>query len=38
MFNTPLNHFKSVFAHKFFVGPSDRNYFFARFAKNLRHQ
>jgi len=33
MFDTPLNHFKSVFAHKFFVAPSDRNYFFARFAK-----
>ncbi len=33
MFNTPLNHFKSVFAHQFFVAPSDRNYFFARFAK-----
>lgn len=33
MFDTPLNHFKSVFAHKFFVVPSDRNYFFARFAK-----
>ncbi|WP_245541007.1 HEPN domain-containing protein [Octadecabacter antarcticus] len=28
-----MNHFKSVFAHKFFVAPSDRNYFFARFAK-----
>jgi hypothetical protein len=33
MFNTPLNDFKSVFAHKFFVAPSDRNYFLARFAK-----
>lgn len=33
MFNIPLNHFKSVFAHNFFVAPSDRNYFFARFAK-----
>lgn len=33
MFDTPLNRFKLVFAHKFFVAPSDRNYFFARFAK-----
>lgn len=33
MFETRLNHFKSVFAHKFFVAPSDRNYFFARFSK-----
>lgn len=33
MFDTPLNHFKSVFVHQFFVAPSDRNYFFARFAK-----
>ena len=33
MFDTPLNDFKSVFAHQFFVAPSYRNYFFARFAK-----
>ncbi len=33
MFNTNLKHFQFVFAHKFFVGPSDRNYFLARFAK-----
>lgn len=33
MFDTPLNHFKSVFAHQFFVSPSDRNYFPARIAK-----
>ena len=33
MFDIPLNHFKSVFAHKFYILPSDRNYFFARFAK-----
>lgn len=33
MLEPPLNYFKSVFAHKFFVAPSDRNYFFARFAK-----
>ncbi|XDA99663.1 hypothetical protein AB1M95_07090 [Sulfitobacter sp. LCG007] len=33
MLDTPLNHFKSVFAHKFFVAPADRNYFFARFSK-----
>lgn len=33
MFDTPLNRFKSVFTQKFFVAPSDRNYFFARFAK-----
>ncbi|WP_211097108.1 hypothetical protein [Aliishimia ponticola] len=33
MFDTPLNHFKSVFAHHLFVVPSDRNYFLARFAK-----
>lgn len=28
-----LNHFKSVFSHKFFVGPADKNYFLARFCK-----
>lgn len=33
MFDINLNHFKSVFAHKFFVAPADRNYFLARFAK-----
>jgi len=33
VFNTSLNHFKSVFTHKFFVAPADRNYFLARFAK-----
>ena len=35
MFDIPLNHFKSLLAHKFFVAPSDRNYFFARFAKTF---
>lgn len=33
MFDTSLNHFKSVFAHNFFVVPADRNYFLARFAR-----
>lgn len=33
MFDVPLNHFKSVFAHQFFVAPADQNYFFARFAR-----
>lgn len=33
MFDATMNHFKSVFAHQFFVEPSDRNYFFARFSK-----
>ncbi|URF45060.1 hypothetical protein [Dinoroseobacter shibae] len=33
MFDTSFNHFKSVFSHKFFVEPADRNYFLARFAK-----
>jgi hypothetical protein len=33
MFDTNLNHFKSVFAHKFFVAPADQNYFLARFTK-----
>jgi|GEM_PF-2364731 len=33
MFNTSLNHFKSVFAHQFFVLPADRNYFLARFTR-----
>ncbi|WP_321333018.1 hypothetical protein [Breoghania sp.] len=33
MFDIPLNHFKSAFAYEFFIAPSDRNYFFARFAK-----
>ena len=28
-----LNHFKSVFAHQFFVSPADRNYYFARFSR-----
>ena len=33
MFDIPLNQFRSVFAHNFFVAPSDRNYFLARFSK-----
>ncbi len=33
MFDTSLNHFKSVFAHNFFIAPADQNYFLARFAK-----
>ncbi|MEP0960647.1 MAG: hypothetical protein ABJQ70_09560 [Roseobacter sp.] len=33
MFDTGFNHFKSVFAHNFFVEPADRNYFLARFSK-----
>ncbi|OHT20063.1 hypothetical protein [Edaphosphingomonas haloaromaticamans] len=32
MFDIPMNHFKSVFAYKFFVVPSDLNYFLARFT------
>lgn len=28
-----LNHFKSVFAHKFFVSQADRNYYLARFSR-----
>lgn len=28
-----LNHFKSVFAHKFFVHPADSNYFIARLTR-----
>lgn len=33
MFDTPINHFKSVFAHEFFVEPADRNYYLARFCR-----
>ena len=33
MFDTSLNHFKSVFAHKHFVEPADENYFLARFCR-----
>lgn len=33
MFNTPINLFKSVFAHEFFVEPADRNYYLARFCR-----
>lgn len=33
MFDTPINHFKSVFAHKFFVQPADQNYLLARFCR-----
>jgi hypothetical protein len=34
MFDTTINHFKSVFAHQFFVKPADRNYLLARFARS----
>jgi len=33
VFDTNFNRFKSVFAHKFFVSPADRNYLLARFAR-----
>ncbi len=32
MLDTNLVHFQSVFAHQFFVAPSDQNYFLARFS------
>ena len=33
MFDTSLNHFKSVATHDFFVLPADQNYFLARFTR-----
>ncbi|WP_421581176.1 hypothetical protein [Shinella sp. M31] len=34
MFDTTINHFKSVFAHQFFVKPADTNYLLARFTRS----
>jgi hypothetical protein len=33
MFDTPLNHFKSVFTHNFLIAPADNNYLLARFCR-----